>query len=88
MCDPIMRASRQKAQVQIGSTCDITLTVVCYDGCIVFQLKEFYDANKGKFSFAERKMEQEVESLALRVEWREKNYKTIASWLEKYHEKP
>lgn len=50
-------------------------------------LKEFYDTNKGKFSFAERKMEQEVESLALRVEWREKSYKTIASWLQDYQEK-
>jgi len=53
----------------------------------VFQLKEFYDTNKGKFRFAERKMEQEVESLALRVEWSKRNYKTIASWLQNYQEK-
>ena len=33
-------------------------------------------------------MEQEVESLALRVEWREKSCKTIASWLQDYQEKP
>jgi len=83
-----LRASRQKAKVQIGSTCDVTLRVVCYVGCTVFQLKEFYDTNKGKFSFAERKMEQELESLELRVELREKNYKTISSWLQKYQEKP
>lgn len=50
-------------------------------------LKEFYNTNKGKFRFAERKMEQEVEGLQLRVEWRKRNYKTISSWLEKYHEK-
>jgi O-acetylhomoserine/O-acetylserine sulfhydrylase-like pyridoxal-dependent enzyme len=54
----------------------------------VFQLKEFYDTNKGKFSFAERKMEQEVESLELRVEWHKRNYKTIESWLQNYREKP
>jgi hypothetical protein len=53
----------------------------------MFQLKEFYDTNKGKFSFAERKMEQEVEGLQLRVAWRKRNYKTIASWLQMYHEK-
>jgi hypothetical protein len=54
----------------------------------VFQLKEFYDTNKGKFNFAERKMEQEVESLQLRVEWRKKNYRAIESWLQNYREKP
>jgi hypothetical protein len=54
----------------------------------VFQLKEFYDINKGKFSFAERKMEQEVESLELRIQWRKRNYNTIQSWLENYQEKP
>lgn len=52
------------------------------------ELKEFYDTNKGKFSFAERKIEQEMEGLKLRVEWRERNYKSIASWLQKYKEKP
>jgi O-acetylhomoserine/O-acetylserine sulfhydrylase-like pyridoxal-dependent enzyme len=54
----------------------------------VFQLKEFYDTNKGKFIFAERKMEQEVEGLALRVEWRKRNYNTIASWLQNYKKEP
>ncbi|GFG34717.1 hypothetical protein Cfor_02979 [Coptotermes formosanus] len=82
-----LTVSRQKARALIGSTCDVTLTVVCYDDCTVFQLKEFYDKNKGKFSFAERKMEQEMEGLQLRVDWRKRNYKTISSWLQKYREK-
>ena len=88
--DPIMSPEGQQTEAAglIGSACDVTLTVVSYVGCTVFQLKEFYDTNKGKFSFAERKIEQEVESLKLRVEWRERNYKTIASWLQKYKEKP
>jgi len=51
-------------------------------------LKEFYDTNKGKFSFAERKMEQELENLQFRVDWRKRNYETIASWLHTYQEKP
>jgi O-acetylhomoserine/O-acetylserine sulfhydrylase-like pyridoxal-dependent enzyme len=52
----------------------------------MFQVKEFYDTNKGKFSFAERKMEQEMEDLKLRVDWHNSNYNTVASWLQKYQD--
>jgi hypothetical protein len=52
----------------------------------MFQVKEFYDTNKGKFSFAERKMEQEMEGLKLRADWYKRNYNTVSSWLRKYRE--
>jgi hypothetical protein len=59
---------------------------VPYVGFIMFQVKEFYNTNKGKFSFAERKMEQEMEELQLRVDWHNSNYNTTAFWLQKYHD--
>lgn len=49
-------------------------------------VKEFYETNKGKFSFAERKMEQEMEGLKLRVDWHTSNYNTVASWLQEYQD--
>jgi O-acetylhomoserine/O-acetylserine sulfhydrylase-like pyridoxal-dependent enzyme len=50
----------------------------------MFQVQEFHETNKGKFRFAERKMEQEMEGLTLRADWRVKNHNAVATWLQRY----
>lgn len=70
----------------IGQSSDRQL-VKCYysvgsNDYAVLQVREFYRANKGKFSFAERKIEQELEGLELRVGWHNRSYGTVASWLQ------
>jgi hypothetical protein len=50
----------------------------------LFQVKEFYNTNKRKLNFAERKMKLEMEALQLRVDWYNRNYRTVASWLHNY----
>ncbi|XP_069686792.1 aminopeptidase N-like isoform X2 [Periplaneta americana] len=49
-------------------------------------VEEFHKANKGKFTFVERKMKQEMEALQLRVAWHKNYYATIATWLENFHD--
>ncbi|KAJ9590170.1 hypothetical protein L9F63_016709, partial [Diploptera punctata] len=47
-------------------------------------VQEFRNMNMGKFSFAERKLRQEIEALERRVDWHKKHYNTIVKWLEEH----
>mgnify|MGYP000725250081 CR=1 FL=1 len=51
---------------------------------VTFQVKEFRDANCGKFNFAERKLRQEIEALERRVDWYKRHYNTIVTWLHEH----